>query len=141
MRVLVVDDHPVVRQMICKLLRREPEAEVVGQAGSAKEALDKSKELRPDIVLLDLSLPDVTGFDAIPELKKACPSSQILLLSEHAATHIVEECLHAGAAGYLVKSDASKELGVALRALSRGEVFLCARFSNKAAINKDSLFA
>jgi DNA-binding NarL/FixJ family response regulator len=132
MRVLIVDDHPIVRGVICRLLRCERNVEIAGQVGSAREAIEQTKQLRPDVVLLDLSLPDIGGLDAIPEIKNACPATQIVLLSGHAASHIVEEGLRAGASGYILKSDASNELGAALLALSRGEVYVCNRLSNKA---------
>jgi DNA-binding NarL/FixJ family response regulator len=138
MKVLIVDDHPIMRGMICKLLRREANVQIVGQVGSAREAVEQTKQLCPDVVLLDLSLPDFGGLDAIPEIKNACPASQIVLLSGHAASHIVEEGLRAGASGYIVKTDACHELGAALLALRRGEVYICARLSNKTVETTDA---
>jgi DNA-binding NarL/FixJ family response regulator len=138
MKILVVDDHRLVREMICGILIREDDVENVVQAGTGREALEKIGELRPEVVLLDVSLPDIGGLEVIPLLTQASPSTHIVLLSEHALSHMVERGLRAGAVGYVIKSDAGKELITALRAVIAGSVYICTRLNASASLARNS---
>jgi DNA-binding NarL/FixJ family response regulator len=101
---LVVDDHSIVRSGICALLSAAPGLKVVGEAASGREALLKVGELRPNVVVLDISLPDIDGLDVARRIREAVPTSEILITSEHGAV-MMEAAFRAGARGYLLKSD------------------------------------
>jgi DNA-binding NarL/FixJ family response regulator len=127
-RILVVDDHPVVRGFICRLLNAESQFEVVGEAVTGMEAVARAKESQPDVVLLDVSLPDMGGLAVTPCIKEVAPSAQILILSEHDGP-IVHEAFRAGATGYVLKSDSTAELAIAVRTVKDGRRYLGARFT------------
>lgn len=127
-RILVVDDHPVVRGFICRLLNAESQFEVIGEAVTGMEGVARAKESQPDVVLLDVSLPDMGGLAVTPCIKKVAPSAEILILSEHDGP-IVHEAFRAGALGYLLKSDSTAELAIAVRTVKDGQRYLGARFA------------
>jgi two-component system response regulator NreC len=117
-RVLLVDDHPVVRVGLTALLRAEPDMEVVGQAGDGGEAVVLVQQLRPDVVVMDISMPEMDGLD-----RAAC-SSQVLILTVHAQERYLFPVLKAGAAGYVLKSTVDTELVDAIRTVAMGGAFL-----------------
>jgi DNA-binding NarL/FixJ family response regulator len=116
-RVLVVDDHPIVRRRLCALLTAEPELEVVGEAASGREAMLKAAELRPNVVVLDVSLPDMDGLEVARQIGKIVPVPEVLVVSEHGEA-MMEAAFRAGARGYLFKSDSSRELATAVRTVN-----------------------
>jgi two-component system response regulator NreC len=123
-RVLLADDHAVLRAGLRALLSREPDLEVVGEAESGPEALKKVEELHPDIVLMDISMPGAEGLDATTQIKQKHPRVKVLILTMHEDRRYLLPALKAGAAGYVVKRAADTELIGAIRAIQRGEAFL-----------------
>lgn len=123
-RVLVADDHPVVRTGLRAILSSQADVEVVGEAADGAEAVRLTAEVRPDIVLLDLTMPRGGGAGCIRSIRDAGTGARILVLSMHDDPAVVRETLQAGASGYLVKHAVDTELVLALRAVKRGEIYL-----------------
>lgn len=109
-KILIVDDHALVREGFHKLLEMEPEFTVAGEASSAKEALERTKELSPDIVLMDIKLPQVNGIEATRQLKQAFPDTEVVILSMFDEEEYVLEAFKAGAIGYVLKESSKSEL-------------------------------
>ncbi len=114
-RILVVDDHELVRRGICNLLSLEDDLHVVGQASSGYEAIRKAEEYQPDVVLLDISIPELNGLMAAPLIKKFAPRTEILMVTNHDNPFFVREAFVVGARGFLIKSDIAQELIRAVR--------------------------
>ena len=123
-KVMVVDDHTVVRSGLSLLLRTQPDIEVVGLAGSANQAIDLARETHPEVVLLDITMPGRTGLDALPELLEASPGSRVIILTMHDDQAYVGHALSLGASGYLLKSAADEELVDAIRTVHGGRSFI-----------------
>jgi DNA-binding NarL/FixJ family response regulator len=123
-RVLVVDDHPVVREGLCNLLRHVPDIEVVGEAGDGRQALQIVEKVRPDIVLLDVIMPGPGGVEVTRRIKKMYPDTAVVILSAHEDDRYILGLLEAGASGYLLKTSTGKEVIQALRAVGAGESVL-----------------
>jgi two-component system response regulator NreC len=119
-RVLIVDDHAVVRSGIRLLLDREPDLEAVGEAGSARNAIFEARSLEPDVILIDVVMPDGSGLDAIPTLLHEHPETKILVLSMQDDPRYVREAFDAGARGYILKEAADVEVVAAVREVARG---------------------
>jgi DNA-binding NarL/FixJ family response regulator len=119
-RVLIVDDHALLRAGLRSRLESEPGIAVVGEADTAERAANLARKLQPDLILLDLLLPRKGGYDAIPELRAVAPEAKILVLSSQAAPSSVRRALSAGAAGYLPKRSSDRELVTAIRAVAEG---------------------
>jgi DNA-binding NarL/FixJ family response regulator len=130
-RVLVVDDHPIVRQGLIAALGDEPDLEVVGSAGSAEEALALAERLRPDVALLDLELPGVGGVEAIPRFTVASPNTGILVFTAYDTDERVFGAIRSGAKGYLLKGAAAEEIARAVRAVHAGGSYLEPRVAAK----------
>jgi DNA-binding NarL/FixJ family response regulator len=122
-RVMLVDDHEVVRQGIRTLIESIPDWTVCAEAGDGDVALRIAEQIRPDIVLLDVSLPKISGLDVIVSLKKLLPATEILVLTMHDSERIVAQSLRAGARGYLIKSETGDRLKEALLAVSRHQAY------------------
>ena len=123
-RLLLVDDHQVVRSGLRMLLAGESDVEIVGEAGTAKEALDAVGQLTPDIVLMDIGLPDMSGIQATREIKRLYPEVAVVALTIHEDEEYFFKMLEAGANGYVPKRAAPEELLTAIRAAAKGEVYL-----------------
>ena len=123
-RVLVVDDHTLFRQGIVGLLESQPDVEVVGQAGTGKDALAAAVELSPDVVLMDISMPGTSGLSATAEIKARCPGANVLILTIHDREDYLYQALRAGASGYVLKGADIHDLLDAVRGAYRGEVYL-----------------
>jgi two-component system response regulator NreC len=123
-RILLVDDHAVVRSGLRMLLESEPDFEIIGEAGSGRQALQAVAETRPDIVLMDIGLPDISGIEAAAEIKRLHPATAIVALTIHEDQEYFFKMLAAGASGYVPKRAAPEELLTALRAAATGEVYL-----------------
>jgi DNA-binding NarL/FixJ family response regulator len=121
-RILVADDHTLVRNILCQLLGSQADFEIVCECVNASGAFQKTEEMQPDVVILDISLPDMDGLEVVRRIRTVSPSTEILLCSEHA--HMVSAGLEAGARGYLLKSDAVRELIAAVRTVMRGERYI-----------------
>jgi DNA-binding NarL/FixJ family response regulator len=120
-RVLIVDDHELVRAGLRTLLQAEPDLEVVAEAGTGSQALAHARRLRPDVILLDARLPDMSGPDVCRELCEELPDVSVAILTTFSDDELVRECVRAGARGYLLKEIARLDLAASLRALARGE--------------------
>ncbi|MBC7335880.1 MAG: response regulator transcription factor, partial [Clostridia bacterium] len=122
--ILIAEDHAVVRESIHKLLEEEEDLVVVGEAANGEEALRLAAELRPDVVLMDVSMPKLNGIEATRRLRQICPETAVLVLSAYDYDQYVFALLQAGAAGYLLKDVNARELIDAIRAVHRGEPVL-----------------
>lgn len=123
-RVLVVDDHTLFRQGIVGLLDSQPDIEVVGQASDAQGAMEATLRLLPDVLLMDVTMPGISGLDAAGEIKSRCPSVQILILTIHDREDYLYRALRAGASGYVLKGADTHDLLTAVRTAHGGEIYL-----------------
>ncbi|MDD2901609.1 MAG: response regulator transcription factor [Syntrophales bacterium] len=123
-KILIIDDHPMFREGLKSIIARNPELEVVGETGEGKDVLELAKNLKPDMVVLDISLPDVSGIDLTRELKGILPEIQTLMVSMHTKIDYITSAFQAGAKGYVVKDAPSEKILQALDLVSRGEYFL-----------------
>ena len=124
MRLLLVDDHEVVRSGLRMLLDSEQDVEIVGEAGTAEEALRAVQELEPDVVLMDIGLPDLSGIEAAARIREIRPQVAVVALTIHEDKEYFFRMLDAGASGYVPKRAAPDELLTAIRAAAKGEVYL-----------------
>ena len=123
-RILLVDDHELVRRHMCTVLGTDTEMEVVSQAASGYEAIHQAGEHQPDVVLLDLNLPELNGFLAAPMIKKVAPRSEILIVTSHYSLYFVRAAFKAGARGFLSKADICAELVDAVRQVHAKQRFV-----------------
>lgn len=123
-RVLVVDDHTLFRQGLVGLLASQPDIEVVGEAGNAREALDATGSASPDVVLMDIAMPGISGLEATQEIKSRWPQVQVLILTIHDREDYLFRALRAGAAGYVLKGADIHDLLAAVHSAHLGEVYL-----------------
>ena len=123
-RLLLADDHPVVRVGLRTLLETEPDLEVVGEAGTGAEAVSLAASQHPDVVVMDISMPEMDGLEATHRVRELYPPAHVLILTVHAQERYLFPVLKAGASGYVLKSTADTELIDAIRTVARGEAFL-----------------
>ena len=128
-RILLADDHEVVRQGLRVLLEAQPGWEVVGEAENGREAVEKVRALKPDVVVLDITMPELNGLEATRQILKAAPQTEVLILTMHESEQVAREVLSAGARGYLLKSDAGRDLVSAVDALRHRRPFFTPRIS------------
>jgi len=126
-RVFLTDDHTLFRQGIRTLLSAEPDIEIAGESGNATEAVDRAPELRPDVVLLDISMPGLSSFQAIRQLHKVRPETKVLLLTMYDDEDYLAEGMEAGANGYILKDSPSEHLLLAIREVHRGGSYMSPR--------------
>lgn len=126
-RLLIVDDHAVVRLGLRTLLSDEPDLEVVAEAGSAEEALVKVAAAKPDIAIVDIQLPGRSGIEVCQEIRQRFPATRVVILTSHAGESFLEQAMRAGASGYVLKQVGNEELIRAIRAAHRGEMGLDSR--------------
>jgi len=126
-KILIADDHSVVRKGICQIIDDQPDMEVAGVACDGVEALDKARELVPDIVLIDIAMPNLSGLEAVGMIKEAVPKIQIVILSMHAKESYVRQALSSGVMGYVLKDSPGTDILDAIRAAIRGEYFLSSK--------------
>lgn len=131
MRLILADDHALVRAGIRALLAQIPGADVVGETGDGLEALALIEKLRPDVALLDITMPGLNGLEVAARVAKVSPRTRILVLSMHASEGYVAQALRAGVAGYLIKDSAPDELPIALTAVAQGKAYLSPSISAK----------
>jgi two-component system nitrate/nitrite response regulator NarL len=130
-RIMVVDDHTLFRRGLTALLQRDPQFEVVGDAGDAGEAQRRARELRPDVILLDNHLPGVNGVDALPALREAAPGAKVLMLTVSEDERDLAAALRGGACGYLLKTIEGDALSQAIRRAMRGESVVAEEMTGK----------
>jgi DNA-binding NarL/FixJ family response regulator len=128
-RLLVVDDHPVVRAGLRTLLGAQLDMEVVGEAEDGASAIERALALRPDVVIMDITMRGMSGFDATREIRTRLPQAKVLVLTMHEDQEYLRQMIEAGATGYVLKQAVDTELAVAIRAVQRGEVFLYSSFT------------
>jgi DNA-binding NarL/FixJ family response regulator len=121
--ILLADDHPLVRRGLRMLLQLNPGWTVCGEAGSGSEAVRKAMRYRPDVALIDISMPDLDGLQAASEIRRTSPRTRVLMLTMHYTEQFVQAAVKAGAHGYMLKSDAESDLISAVKALMRGGTF------------------
>jgi DNA-binding NarL/FixJ family response regulator len=124
MRILIADDHGIVRAGIRLLLERQPGLDVVAEASDGVEAIEQALAVRPDLSILDVGMPRMTGLQAARAIRSHLPDSRVLMLSMHDDEHYLFEALKAGASGYVLKREADQDLVAAVWAVGRGEAFL-----------------
>ena len=129
-RVLLVDDHPIVRQGLALLIDREPDLSVCGEAEGAHAAFHAIKTLRPDLVVLDISLSGPDGLDVLKEIRVKTENLPVLILSMHDESIYAERAMRAGANGYIMKQEATERVLVAIRRILQGNVYLSDRLTN-----------
>src|SRR5262245_36866998 len=129
-RILVADDHEVVRRGLCALLQGQPDWEVCGEAGDGREALEKTQKLKPDVVILDIGMPSLNGLEATRQILKTMPHTKVLILTLHDSDQVVREVLNAGARGFLLKSDAARDLVAAVDSLRRDRTFFTSKVAH-----------
>jgi len=122
-RILVADDHEVVRRGLCALLRDQPDWEVCGEATNGREAVEQAMKLRPEVVILDIGMPNLNGLEATRQILKENSRIKVLILTLHDSDQVVQEVLNAGARGFLLKSDAARDLVAAVEALRRDKIY------------------
>ena len=130
-RVLIADDHDLVRAGIKAILNQSPDIKVVGEAGDGRETLRLVEELDPDILLLDVSMPEMNGLEVAANLQRSRSRTRVLFLSMHANEHYAVQALKLGASGYLLKRATTGELESAIRCAQRGEIFLSQALATK----------
>ncbi len=123
-RILIADDHGVLRAGLRALLNAEPDVEVVGEAADGHETLRLVRDLEPDVVLLDLSMPGPGGIEVTRQVKRVLPDTRVLILTVHEDESLLREAIQAGAAGYIIKRAVESELINAIRAVWRGDVYI-----------------
>jgi len=123
-RILIVDDHAVVRRGVRALLESQAGWEVCGEAANGHEALEKVAELKPDLVVLDVSLPGLNGLEATPQILKASPNTEVLVLTMHHSEELARQVLKSGAKGYVLKSDADQSLVSAIETVREHKPFI-----------------
>lgn len=128
-RILIVDDHALVRAGVRALLDKISGVEVIAEADNGREALEKIELMQPDLVLMDIMMPELNGLDATARAASKFPYSRIVIVSMNAAQEVVLQALQAGAAGYLLKNTSPAELELAIKAVVRGEMYLSSAIS------------
>jgi DNA-binding NarL/FixJ family response regulator len=126
-RIFIADDHEVVRKGLCALLQVEQGWEVCGEAADGREAAEKIRELKPDVSILDIGMPGLNGLEATRQILKDNPRARVLILTFHDSDQVVRDVLNAGARGFLLKSDAARDLVVAIEALRRDKTYFTSK--------------
>ena len=124
LRVLIVEDYEPMRRYIASKVQGQPQLQIVAEVADGTEAVQKAEELQPDLILMDVGLPTLDGIEAARRIQKVSPKSKILFVTENRSLDIAEEALRSGGVGYVLKSDAGRDLLPAIEAVLRGKRFL-----------------
>lgn len=135
-KVLVVDDHAIVRTGLCHFLKTMDGMEVVGEAGTGREAVEAAARLKPDVVLLDMDLPDIDGMEVTEQIAAAAPDTAVLILTMYESEDIARRALSAGALGYLIKGTDPAELPEAIRAAAAGKIHVTPKIRDKLLLSR-----
>jgi len=127
LRILIADDHDLLRRGVKTLLQSHAGWEICGEAASGREAVTKVEKLKPDIAILDISMPDLNGVDAAKRIRRISPETEILMLSNHYSDHLILDILKMGVRGYIVKSDSDRDLAIAVETLANHQPFFTPR--------------
>ena len=127
LRILIADDHEVVRAGVRSLLESQPDCEICGEAATGRQVVALAQQLKPDVAIMDITMPELNGLEATRQIRKVAPTVQVLILSVHESEELVREIIDAGAHGYVLKSDAGRELAAAMHALRKQETFFTSR--------------
>ncbi len=130
LRILIADDHEVIRAAVRSLLSKREDWQICGEASNGRDALEMAKRLRPDVVLLDLSMPLLNGIEATLQIRKALPRTEVLVLTMHDTTDLAHRVIAAGARGYLLKSDASRYIEAAIEAVANHQSYFAPSITN-----------
>jgi DNA-binding NarL/FixJ family response regulator len=129
--VVIADDHAIVRDGLKLLLESQPDIVVTGEARNGRDAVMNAKKLRPDIIIMDIAMPELNGIEAADRILQECPSVRVIILSMHSTTEHIYRSLKAGARGYLLKESAGAELVAAVRAVYNGTRYLSQKISDR----------
>ena len=129
MKVLLVDDHEIMREGMCALLRKQQDVEVVGQAADGRDAVNLAKQLRPDVVIMDIGMPNLNGIEATRQMVVDNPRLKVMALSTHSDGAIVAKMIKSGATGYMLKESAFAELMDGLTTMMSGKTYLCSKIA------------
>lgn len=127
LRILIADDHDLIRRGVKSLLQAHPGWEVCAEAHTGREAVSKADELKPDIVILDISMPELNGIEAARRVRKVAPNAEVLILSVHYSDQLIREILDAGVRGYMIKTDSDRDLVAAVETLAQHKPFFTPR--------------
>ncbi|MAS34502.1 MAG: DNA-binding response regulator [Anaerolineaceae bacterium] len=130
-RIFLADDHAVLRAGLRLLIENQPDLTVIGEADDGSETLAQARQLKPDLILLDINMPGLDGLAALPLLRKDVPEARVLILTMHDDASYLQEALRAGASGYVLKKAVDSELLMAIRAVMRGETYVHSAMTNK----------
>ena len=131
LRILLADDHAVLRDGLRALVNAQADMEVVGEANNGRSASEKALELRPDVTIMDVSMPELNGIQATEIVKRECPETKVLALTAYKDKAYLDQLLKVGASGYMLKLSAAEDLIQAIRSVASGEVYLDKEISNK----------
>ena len=131
LKIVIIDDHPLFREGIKTIIARDRRFEVVDEAGNGREGLEKAVNLKPDVAVVDISLPDTTGLEVARKIRLQCPHTRVMILSMHSKIDYIVEAFQAGATGYVVKESATERLVQALGSVAAGEYYLDSSISQE----------
>jgi DNA-binding NarL/FixJ family response regulator len=129
LKILIADDHEIVRQGLRSMLEAQRDCQVVGEAADGRQAVALTKELNPEVVILDIGMPTLNGLEATRQILKMRPQTKVLILTMHESDSVIREVLDAGARGYILKTDAGRDLVTAVDSLRRNKTFFTSRVS------------
>jgi DNA-binding NarL/FixJ family response regulator len=130
-RILLADDHTIVRQGLARLLEEQPDLKIVGEATNGKAVIEKTLELEPDIIIMDIAMPLLNGIEAAKKVRKILPDCKILILSMYSHEHYIHQLLETGISGYLLKDSSGKDIIKAIRAAMKNEMIMSPSISKK----------
>ncbi len=129
LQILIADDHPIFRRGLCEVIETDPDLRLVGQAGDGQEALRAARELRPDVLVLDVTMPRLTGLQVARKLREGSAGPRLVLLTMHEDEELLNEALSLGITGYVLKENAVEDLLAAIHAVAAGRTFISASLS------------